>query len=313
VTRRATRALRWLLVLDFPPTLDALPAGLLPGGRFGDWSPRRPRYVVVDVDGTLVGVDGRATAVVEDAVATCRSAGLPVGLATGRMPRGCDAIAEQVGVSGPHVVHNGAEVRNAGGPVRRWPLARAQVDALLAVAARHDLYVELYVDDDYWVTDRRDAARPHWELLGVTPRGLVTEIDRGRVLKATVLVFPGADEAGIAAALKAADLAPGPAHAPAFPGVLFLNVTASGADKGTALGAAARHLGCRLAEVVAVGDGLNDLSMLAVAGTAVAMGQAAPEVRAAAHLVVPDQDADGVAHALHAALSWRVTSSTATP
>lgn len=291
----------------FPPTLDALPTGLLPGGRFAEWRPRPPRFAVVDVDGTLVGVDGRATARVEDAVAACRADGLPVGLATGRMPEACQALADQVGLTGPHVVHNGAELRADGASLRRWPLARAQVDAILDVCRRHDLYAELYVGEGFWVTDRREAAQPHWDLLGAGPQGPVEEVDRDSVLKSTLLVFPGDDEAAVLADLVAGGLTPGPAHAPAVPGVLFVNVTAAGADKGGALAAAAAHLGCALDEVVAIGDGLNDLSMLAVAGTAVAMGQAGQEVRDAAHLIVPDQDADGVAHALHAALSWRRT------
>jgi Cof subfamily protein (haloacid dehalogenase superfamily) len=292
-------------MLVYPPTGVALPTDLRPGGRAADWRPSRPRYVVLDVDGTLLGLTGVATPAVEAAVAACRADGLPVGLATGRMPSACRALAGQLGLSGPHVVHNGAEVRADGASVRRWPLDRAQVDALLAVCAAHDLYAEVYVGDGYWVTDRRDRARPHWDLLSEGPSGLIADCDLDAVLKATLLLFDDDDLDGVLDDLAAADLACGPAHAPAIPQVTFVNVTAPGADKGAALAAAAAHVGCGLDEVVAVGDGLNDLSMLAVAGTAIAMGQASSEVIAAAHLVVPEVDADGVDHALRAALGWR--------
>jgi hydroxymethylpyrimidine pyrophosphatase-like HAD family hydrolase len=57
---------------------------------------------------------------------------------------------------------------------------------------------------------------------------------------------------------------------------------------------------------VAVGDAANDLPLLAVAGTAIAMGQAAPEIIAASHLVAPGVDAYGAAVALDAAAAgWR--------
>ncbi|HET7036848.1 MAG TPA: HAD hydrolase family protein, partial [Thermomicrobiaceae bacterium] len=52
------------------------------------------------------------------------------------------------------------------------------------------------------------------------------------------------------------------------------------------------------ADVVAVGDGENDLPLLEAAGIGVAMGNAAPEVRARADAVVRGHDADGVAEAI---------------
>jgi hydroxymethylpyrimidine pyrophosphatase-like HAD family hydrolase len=220
------------------------------------------------------------------------------------MPTSCRALAAQIGLSGPHVVHNGAEVRDGGASVHRWPLGRGRVDALLAVCRDHDLYAELYIGEGYVATDRRSGARPHWDLLRAQPDGLVADGDLDAVLKATLLLFPDDDEERVLADLTAADLNPGPARAPALPDVLFVNVTAAGTDKGAAVAAAAAHLGCEMAEVVAVGDGLNDLSMLAVAGTSIAMGQAPAIVQAAAHLVAPECDADGVAHALRAAVAW---------
>jgi hydroxymethylpyrimidine pyrophosphatase-like HAD family hydrolase len=54
---------------------------------------------------------------------------------------------------------------------------------------------------------------------------------------------------------------------------------------------------------MAFGDGLNDLSMVKMAGTGVAMANAAPEVLAAADYVTLSNDDDGVAAALRHFLS----------
>jgi hydroxymethylpyrimidine pyrophosphatase-like HAD family hydrolase len=59
-------------------------------------------------------------------------------------------------------------------------------------------------------------------------------------------------------------------------------VRAAGVDKGTAIDWVARHHGVTAAEVVAVGDWLNDIPMLRRAGRSFAMGQAPLEVKAAA-------------------------------
>jgi hypothetical protein len=50
--------------------------------------------------------------------------------------------------------------------------------------------------------------------------------------------------------------------------------------------------------ILTIGDGLNDVEMVAKAGLGVAMGQAGPELRAAADVIVSDNDHDGVAEAL---------------
>jgi Cof subfamily protein (haloacid dehalogenase superfamily) len=290
---------------SFPPAHDVLPGGLLPGGRFADWRPRAPGYVVCDVDGTLVGAAPRATEAVESAVRDCVDAGLAVGLATGRMPGACGALAAQLGLTGPHVLHNGAVVRHRGEQVQSWPLEPGSAAALAALCARRGLYAEFFVDAGYWATDRRVAARFHWEVSGQEPHGLIADLDLDRTVvdKATVLLFGDDDEAAVLAEVGDLGLVGGIARMPGRPAVA-VNVTRAEIDKGSALAVAAGAAGCELDQVVAVGDGDNDLPMLAVAGTAIAMGQASPAVREAAHLIAPELAADGVAHALHAAAAW---------
>lgn len=70
------------------------------------------------------------------------------------------------------------------------------------------------------------------------------------------------------------------------------------ANKGQALLALAAHLGLDRRQTIALGDGLNDLSMLIAAGQGVAMANACPEAKEAADWVAPSNDEDGVAAAL---------------
>ena len=93
---------------------------------------------------------------------------------------------------------------------------------------------------------------------------------------------------------------------PDLPGV---QVTSSGTDNFEALSADAGkgnalHWLCRVrgidpAQTIAMGDAENDLDLLHAAGAAVAMGNGAACVRAAADFIAPDNNADGVAAALH--------------
>jgi Cof subfamily protein (haloacid dehalogenase superfamily) len=69
--------------------------------------------------------------------------------------------------------------------------------------------------------------------------------------------------------------------------------------KGGALRKLCQHLGCGLENAMTIGDGLNDLTMLQMAGISVAMENAAPEVKAAAKYITGNCDESGVAQAIN--------------
>ena len=74
---------------------------------------------------------------------------------------------------------------------------------------------------------------------------------------------------------------------------------ASGVNKGTGLAEAARYFGIPMENVMAIGDGENDVTMLKMAGMGAAMGNAVSEAKAAADIVLPSNNEDGVAWAIH--------------
>jgi hypothetical protein len=80
---------------------------------------------------------------------------------------------------------------------------------------------------------------------------------------------------------------------PGYSGTWGLVVRAAGVDKGTAIDWIAAHHGVTAADVVAVGDWLNDVPMLRRAGHSFAMGQAPQAVKAAAKYVLKASAATG--------------------
>ncbi len=287
----------------------ALPPGLGPGGRFEHWRPGALRYVVADVDGTLIGPESLATSAVVDAVGRVEAAGIRFGYATGRMRDGVRDLHEQLGTSGPHILHNGAEVRVDGRTVASWSLDPGDLGALLDLAAANeDVVVEIYGTSGFHVSSWDERGRAHWDLIGAEPLGLATGPDQfgdGPVPKATFVVFSDEAHDWLLAELSRLDAEIGTATSPRLPGIWFTNVNRPGATKGSALLAATEHLGVDPDAVAAIGDAANDASMFAVAGTAIAMAQAEPGIREAAHLVTRSVDEDGVAVALDALIATR--------
>ena len=77
-----------------------------------------------------------------------------------------------------------------------------------------------------------------------------------------------------------------------------LELTSPTATKSNALLKLAEILGIDRDETMAVGDSFNDLDMLRAAGTAVAMGNAEPEIKETADYITKSNDEDGVAYAI---------------
>lgn len=78
----------------------------------------------------------------------------------------------------------------------------------------------------------------------------------------------------------------------------FLEVVPCGVNKANTLGTLLEHLGVTREEVIAVGDGVCDVTMLQLAGMGVAMGHSQDSVKVCADYVTASNEEDGVALAV---------------
>lgn len=78
----------------------------------------------------------------------------------------------------------------------------------------------------------------------------------------------------------------------------FLEVVPCGVNKANTLGALLEHLGVTREEVIAVGDGVCDVTMLQLAGMGIAMGHSQDSVKVCADYVTASNEEDGVALAV---------------
>jgi Cof subfamily protein (haloacid dehalogenase superfamily) len=275
-------------------TPDALVAvhRLVAGGRRASWRPGTPAYVALDVDGTLVTDGAIPAAPILSAIERLTGLGLHVGLATGRMAAANGPLLDTGVFTGPHVFHNGAVVQDGDGTERvTLGLDDDAVQAVLSFGReRDDVSVEIYVDGTY-LTDRDDQRSwPHRALLGLAPSGVirsVADLSGRTAVKAVVVCFTPDAAIATALAVSALGLAAGPAASPATPELRYVNVTRQGVDKGSGVRAAAELLGVGLDRVAAIGDETNDLPVLGMVGTGIAMGDAGTTVRDRAHLIAP--------------------------
>jgi Cof subfamily protein (haloacid dehalogenase superfamily) len=257
--------------------------------------------ICIDVDGTLVGSGGQVDPAVWEAAAKARAKGQRLAITSGRPAFGLALdYARRLDPQGWHIFQSGASVVQVGdGRSRSVRLRAGQVAALVERARREAKPLEVYRDFDY----RAERADPilvrHAALLGVpfVTGDLLTTLHQAVRVQ---WVIPDGDRE------RFLDLGPelsvSSAPSPVMPGVSFLSVTAKGVGKAAAITRLAADLGLGLEQVMMVGDGQNDLESVALVGHGVAMGNAEPEVKAAARHLVRDVDAGGLAEAI--ALSW---------
>ncbi len=251
------------------------------------------RLVASDLDGTLLRPDETVSERTRAALAQAKAAGLTVVLVSGRPPRSLGPIAERIGVGGIAICANGAIVwdLDAGTMVDHTPLA-AGLATRLVHALREAIPGALFAvelasgfgRETGW-SDGVVAAQP--DVLEADALELIT----GPVTKLLVR-HPSMPFAELAERARAAV---GEDAVVTWAGLRVVEISAKGVTKAFALERLCRRLGVAAAEVVAVGDMPNDLAMLAWAGTAVAVANAAPEVLEAADEVTAANVEDGVA------------------
>ncbi len=256
------------------------------------------KLVALDLDDTLLDnkrtISPRSAAVIRRAIA----GGVTVTMATGRMFCSARPYAEQLELDVPLITYNGALIRRAlsAETLLHRPIDEETAREVLALFRDRGWYIQVYLDDKLYVKERDANARYYEDIAGVTaiPVGEALYSPTGAPTKLLAMAEPG-KIGEIGAAVKAAfgDRLYAAASKPNY-----LELTNPTVNKGVALGFLAERLGIGREEVMAVGDSSNDMDMLAYAGLGVAMGNAAPAVKAAADAVTGANDADGVAEAI---------------
>ena len=268
------------------------------------------KLLALDLDGTFVRRDGSVDPRDLAAIARLHERGVPVTIATGRLYSGSCAVARHARLLGPIACVDGSHIVHLDGDREAFTasLSGDHATRLRGIIERHDAAAFLFAQDAIVHDALGDAFAPYvrtWSP-NVTVVERVTahpywEHERG--IHAVVAVGPRERVEAAAQAIRE-ELA-GAAFVVSFSvsrytGVGALVVRAAGATKGTAIGWLAEHHGCDPAEVVVVGDWLNDVPMFEVAGRSFAMKNAPPELLAHAtdRLDVDVEEGGGIALAI---------------
>ena len=253
------------------------------------------RLLATDIDDTLLAPDGSLPEANRAALRSLHQAGVGIVFCAGRADVSIRNIASSILALADDeylVSFNGARIVTAATRriVARDYVPPESVERIAGYVREHGLYLQGYVDDDFLVERETERTRPYAAATGTSYRVVPNLTDALPEGSPKLLIIGDHDElAGhrermieIAGSVEFMFSKP---H--------YLEIVASGVNKGSALARLATELRIPLAEIVAVGDAPNDADMLRTAGMGVAVANARGEAKAAARVVLETEAKDG--------------------
>lgn len=252
-----------------------------------------PRLIALDVDGTLVDNTNELSAAVRKSVRALRESGIEIVISTGRaIPGVLDTTGKLGFTEGYAVASNGAIVFSYD-PVE--VLHAVTFDASDAVRRVLEQVPDAIVAvEEIGVGFRVNREFPKGEVSG---QFVVEDVESLMAEPVTRVVIRSTDHTSEEFTTIVDDL--GLTGTNYFIGYsAWLDLAPSGVSKASGLDFLCRRLGIDQADVLAVGDGNNDIEMIEWAGRGVAMGHAPDALKAVADDVTGSIEADGLVEVL---------------
>ena len=260
------------------------------------------RMIATDLDDTLLNEKSDLNPRTIRALDAAMALGCGVTLSSGRMLEAMLPLARRLKVNAPMLLYNGALAydHNRDETIFAFRIPYEIAQGIVDTAEEMGFYMQAYPGKNYYCQKICDYTRRYASSIRVEPVEVNMPLSRwlrenpSDMQKLLLIDTPeGADRAQ--AALRAA-----------FPrGASFLKskshyleIAPEGVDKGRSLERLYTHFGLSRDEVMAFGDGQNDVTMLEAAGTGVAMKNSCPEALAAADFIAPSNVEDGVAQVI---------------
>lgn len=259
------------------------------------------QLIAIDLDGTLLNSQHQMTERTEKALRAAVEKGIHVVLATGKTRNAAQKIIAQLGLTSPGIFLQGLAVYNGDGGIKHQThLNPAIARQVITFAEDRGFTVLAYSGTSVYARKRNqdidvilsyDEREPEYvgalqNIVNTTPINKLLAMDmkdRKRVAALRWQLKMQLD--------RAADLTQA-----AIPEML--EIIPPGTSKGAALKVLLKDLQIPAENVLALGDGENDIEMLQLAGIGVAMGNAQQRIKDMADYVAATNDADGAAEAI---------------
>lgn len=251
------------------------------------------KIIALDLDDTLLNDDRKVSQFTTDTLLECHAKGIHVVLASGRPNPAIVDIANMVGLDDIYMLsYNGGQIFKGDDTVFSMDITKAQLDMLFDIAVQNDSCILTYTNDEILVYNKNEYAQIESDLVNMPLR----EVSDFKAL--TTKSYPKAMLVDEPSKIKALQEKYGNIEGlnVAISKPFFLEFVMAGVDKGQSILRLADIVGASVDQIIAFGDSYNDISMLKVAGTSVAMENAVQDVKDICDVITDSNNNDGVAN-----------------
>lgn len=256
------------------------------------------RLLAFDLDDTLLTDDLTITPRTREAIAAAAAQGAQVVLTTGRMHRSALPFMDMLGIKGPIISSNGAMVRDSETDMlyRHMTVPFDIAKEVAEWCDREDLYLQVYLRDDYYFRKACFYSRLYAQRTGVAgiEAGPLAAFLKEEPTKMIIINEPPVIEKLYRECLEKY----GDTMEITVSKSMYLEFLHRDATKGNALKSLAEGYDIPREEVLAIGDSINDISMIEYAGLGLCMANGRDEAKKAADTVIASNMDDGVAKAI---------------
>ena len=260
------------------------------------------RLLAVDVDGTLLDSAHQLREDVKDALGRLSASGISIVLATARGPMALSGILPRLSFSPLLVCFSGAWIGQLDGRSlavtnvlldKRIPASSARL--ILASAFTHHVEPNVFTPETWRVRTLTAEILAESQIVEssplITPDLLGDQEEPSKIMLMTCQGEPAKVLRTISESVQTFSTA-------TFSKPNYLEIIACGVNKAKALTDLTTTLGVDLSQVAALGDGDNDVEMLAESGLGIAMGNASARAKSASNWLTGTNDEGGVAQAV---------------
>lgn len=256
-----------------------------------------------DIDGTLLGLDGRYSETTANEIQRIQSLGVKTAVASGRPYFAARHLIEDLGLDAAGMFYTGAQLLDPKSATKLCShvLADDIASQLLQEAKDLGLHCEAYTESAFFVEQHSDIVNIHAHHLQVEPQILpFSDVIGDNPLFKLLLGVNVTEQGDLLAvlALRYPQLIFAKAYLAAYPDWHFASVISGSASKQKAFQHLLNFHQVSADQVISFGDAESDMDFITMAGTGVAMGNANNQVKAVANIVAEPVWNDGVAKVL---------------
>lgn len=268
--------------------------------------PDKYDLIAMDMDDTLLRSDKTISDETLASFAKVKEAGKCATICTGRPVAEIGPYDEQFKDIHYYICESGALIYDhfAGKPLRRHTIDPAAIPAVIDAIGKEDVMVQVMINGESIVEGAKVPDMAHYNMGVYVP--LYTRVAHHVESIIPVIQAHPSDIEKIniyhtsrEASIRTSERLAGQNVERIYAEISSLEISPKGTHKGVGIADLASYLGIPIEKTIAVGDADNDIPMFQAAGLALAVSNANDHAKAAADIIIPDNNHDGCLYAIN--------------